>query len=165
MVYRIAGVYRHRIDEILPYFRGATIREDPDETIMLIPPTEPEGAQAEVRAMPAGFYVHWWAERRGLDGRLAGVARDDAALRELIYTHIARWTSELYEREMYADFSRKTGDLVVGRFRLVPFAADPGLSARLIDEGLREVSVYRDRVEELVRTSVSAMATERPATA
>jgi hypothetical protein len=149
MVYRIAGVYRRRIDEILPFFPNAEVREEADETVMVVDPAEPDGVGAEVSAMPAGFYVHWHA-KTSLD-----IA--DQELRNTVFANMGRWTEALYLREMYADFGRKSGELTVGRFRLVPFAADPGLSARLIAEGLGEVRVHRDRVERVIREQLAKL--------
>ncbi len=153
MVYRIAGVYRRRIDEILPFFDKAELREEPDETVLVLPPTSPDGPGAEVRAMPAGFYVHWFARRH--------LSIDDQEERNQVFAHLGRWTEPLAQREMYADFGRKTGDLTVGRFRLVPFAANPALSVRLIEEGLEEVAVYRDRVEAAILDGLHKLAAER----
>lgn len=150
MVYRIAGVYRRRIDEILPFFPNAEVREEADETVMYLDPAEPDGVGAEVRAMPAGFYVHWYA-RSTVEGT-------DQATRDRIYANLGRWTEPLYEREMYADFNRKTGALTVGRFRLIPFAAFPALSARLIEDGLAEVRTYRGRVEATIRDQAAKLA-------
>lgn len=149
MVYRIAGVYRRRIDEIMPFFDNAELREEADETVMLLNATAPGAPAAEIRAMPAGFYVHWYA-RRPID-------LPDQAQRSLVFANLGRWTEALAEREMYADFGRKTGELTVGRFRLVPFAANPALSARLIEEGLDEVRVYRDRVEATIRNQLGKL--------
>jgi hypothetical protein len=153
MVYRIAGVYRRRIDEIRPFFDHAEVREEPDETVMLLSPASPGGPGAEIRAMPAGFYVHWYAKK--------SVGIEDQEQRNTVFANLGRWTEQLYQREMYADFGRKSGDLTVGRFRLVPFAANPALSARLIEEGLDEVRVYRDRVDATIRDKLSKLAAER----
>src|SRR5947209_3128760 len=98
MVYRIAGVYRRRIDEILPFYDRAELREEPDDTILVLPPTAPGEPGAEVRAMPAGFYVHWFARR--------ALGIDDQKARDQVFTHLGRWTDSLYQREMYADFGR-----------------------------------------------------------
>src|SRR5579884_4306384 len=150
MVYRIAGVYRRRIDEILPFFDKAELREEPDDMVLVLPPAAPDGPSAEVRAMPAGFYVHWFAKRR--------LPIDDQKQRDQVFANLGRWTERLYQREMYADFGRKTGELTVGRFRLVPFAANPALSVRLIEEGLDEVAAYRDDVAAAVDEQLRKLA-------
>lgn len=149
MVYRIAGVYRRRIDEIMPFFDRAELREEPDETVMLLNPTAPGEPGAEIRAMPAGFYVHWFT--RG------PIDVGDQERRNQVFANLGRWTEGLVQREMYADFGRKSGELSVGRFRLVPFAAKPALSARLIEEGLDEVRLYRGRVESAIRDQLGKL--------
>ena len=88
MVYRIAGVYRRRIDEILPFFPKAEVREEADETVMYVDPSEPDGVGAEVRAMPAGFYVHWYAKTS------TGIA--DQETRNTVFANMGRWTDPLY---------------------------------------------------------------------
>jgi hypothetical protein len=154
MVYRIAGVYRRRIDEILPFFDKAELREEPDDTVLVLPPATPDGPGAEVRAMPAGFYVHWSARRR--------LPIEEQTRRDQVFANLGRWTEPLYQREMYADFGRKSGELTVGRFRLVPFAANPALSVRLIEEGLAEVAAYADRVAETVEAQLGKLGAAPP---
>src|ERR1041385_8189346 len=100
MVYRIAGVYRRRIAELLPFSDNAPLREEPHDTVLVLPPATPDGASAEVRAMPAGFYVHWFARKR--------LPIEDQEQRNQVFMHLGRWSESLYQREMYADFGRKT---------------------------------------------------------
>ena len=138
MVYRIAGVYRRRIDEIRPSFQDAELIEDADETHLRIA----GDPGADISATPAGFYIHWWSEKAGF--------APEQATRDKLFAKMATWIAELRDDTMYADVSRKSGTLIVGRRRLVPFAADPDLSARLIREGLGEVTALRDRVSALL---------------
>jgi hypothetical protein len=161
MVYRISDVYRRRIDEIAPFFRGAELREEADETVLIIPSgAAPDAPRAEIRAMPAGFYVHWTATKARFD-RAIGSQMPEQDLRNALFAHIATWTEPISKRESYADFNRKTGDLAVGRYRLVPFAANPALSVRLIEEGIEEIAAYRDRVEATVRERMAKMVAEQ----
>jgi hypothetical protein len=67
----------------------------------------------------------------------------------------------LYQKERYVDFGRKTGDLTVGHYHLIPYAADPALSARLIAEGADEVVTDRLRVEAIVRERLLKLVAER----
>lgn len=140
MVYRVTGVFRRRIDEIAPYFPGAELVEEPNDTVLR---SLGKDSSVEVRSTPPGFYIHWWSSHVGLIS--------DQAQRDIVFTNIGRWTEELYQKERYVDFGRKSGDLTVGHYRLLPYAADPALSARLIDEGLHEIVAYRQRVEAIVR--------------
>jgi hypothetical protein len=150
MVYRVTGVFRRRIDEILPYFRHAEVVEEPNDTLLRIRSADPLAGSVEVRSSPPGFYVHWWTAHPGLV--------ETQEQRDIVFSNIGRWTEELYQKERYVDFGRKSGDLTVGHYGLLPYAADPALSARLIDEGMAEIVGYRTRVEAILRQRLAPKA-------
>lgn len=162
MVYRIAGVYRRRIDEIRPHFPDAQIVEDADETVLRITPRNPGDVGIDARATPAGFYIHWWSTRPGFAAGVQAPNLDAATKSHALFAKLGTWTAELNDAQMYANYDRKSDELVVGRYRLFPFAADPDLSARVIREGMDEASRLRRRVEEHVTSRlVAAAATEQ----
>ena len=163
MVYRITGVFRRRIDEILPYFPDAEVVDEPQETVLRLVSTDPCGASVEVRAQPPGFYIHWWTAYPALDRELASVGIEGQELRDIVFTRIGRWTDELYSQERHVDFSRKTGDLTVEHYHLFPYAADPALSARVIGDGLANVVAYRDKVVAILRSRLGELVAERSA--
>src|SRR5205085_10550419 len=134
-----------RIDELRPYFDGAELIEEPDTEVLRLLASQPGGASMEARASAPGFYVHWWSAHPAADRSLGVSGLDEQALRNIVFTNIGRWTDDLYQNERYVDFGRKTGDLTVGHYHLIPYAADPALSARLIDEGADEVITDRVR--------------------
>ena len=161
MVYRVTGVFRRRIDELMPFFRGAELIEQPDTEVLRLVAAEPTGGSFEVQASAPGFYIHWWSSRPAADKALGVAGLDEQELRNIVFTNIGRWTEDLYQKERYVDFSRKTGDLVVGHYRLLPYAADPALSARLIAEGLDQIVDYRERVEGVLRERLQKVIAER----
>lgn len=165
MVYRIAGVYRRRIDEILPYLPQAEIREEVDDYFVCLNAAEPQGASAEIRTTPAGFYVHAWTSHPAidLDLNISGMQPED--IRNVTFANIGRWSDELTTLEAYADINRKTGDLTVGRYHLIPFAADPRLSVEMIREELEGILAFRQRVEDLLRERLTEEATKRASAA
>lgn len=168
MVYRLAGVYKSRIDEIRPFFPGATVVEEPDQIVLRLSNNQTDGAEADVRAMPAGFYVHWWSTHEGIDRFLVGndpilSAIDEQEIRNLLFSNIERWTADLHQRDVYVDFGRKTGLLTTGRYRLVPFSASPSLAVELILEGLELIVQYRARIESTLRAQLLAHIAERAA--
>ena len=161
MVYRVTGVFRRRIDELRPYFADAELVEEPDSEVLRVLAGEPGGGNMEVRASAPGFYVHWWSARPSAD-RLFGLdGLEEQELRNIVFTNIGRWTDDLYQKERYVDFGRKTGDLTVGHYHLIPYAADPALSARLLAEGADEVITDRARVEAIVRERLLKLVAER----
>jgi hypothetical protein len=161
MVYRVTGVFRRRIDELRPYFPGAELIEEPDTEVLRALAREPGGGSLEVRASAPGFYVHWWSAHPAADRSFAHAGLDGEELRNIVFTNIGRWTDDLYQKERYVDFGRKTGDLTVGHYHLIPYAADPALSARLIAEGADEVITDRVRVEAIVRERLLKLVAER----
>jgi hypothetical protein len=161
MVYRVTGVFRRRIDELRPYFRDAELIEEPDTEVLRLLAREPGGGSLEVRASAPGFYVHWWSAHPAADRSLGPAGLEEQELRNIVFTNIGRWTDDLYQKERYVDFSRKTGDLTVGHYHLIPYAADPALSARLIAEGADEVVTDRLRVEAIVRERLLKLVAER----
>ena len=168
MVYRLAGVYKSRIDEIRPFLPGATVVEEPDQIVLRLSNTVPDVANADVRAMPAGFYVHWWSTHESFDRYLAAsdprlAAIEEQEVRNLLFSNIERWTSDMHERDVYVDFGRKNGLLTTGRYRLVPFSASPALAVELILDGLDQIARYRERIESTVRTQALAHAAQRAA--
>jgi hypothetical protein len=161
MVYRVTGVFRRRIEELRPYFPGAELIDDPDtEVLRMLAPTA-GGGNTEVRASAPGFYVHWWSSHPAADRSFGVVGLDEQEVRNIVFTNIGRWTDDLYQKERYVDFGRKTGDLTIGHYHLLPYAADPGLSARLIAEGAEEVVSARLRVEATLRDRLAKLAAER----
>ena len=161
MVYRVTGVFRRRIDELLPYFPSAELIEEPDTEVLRVLAREPGGGSMEVRASAPGFYVHWWSSHPAADRSLGVAGLEEQELRNIVFTNIGRWTDDLYQRERYVDFSRKNGDLTVGHYHLLPYAADPGLSARLLAEGVDEVVSDRVRVETILRDRLQKLVAER----
>jgi hypothetical protein len=161
MVYRVTGVFRRRIDELRPYFEGAELIEEPDTEVLRVLAGEPDGANVEVRASAPGFYVHWWSTHPAADRSFGVAGLDEQELRNIVFTSIGRWTDELYQKERYVDFGRRSGDLVVGHYHLLPYAADAALSARLIAEGADAVITDRRRVEAIVRERLSTLVAER----
>ena len=168
MVYRLAGVYKSRIDEIRPFLPGATVMEEPDQIVLRLSNNVPDAANADVRAMPAGFYVHWWSTQASFDRFLVGVdpilaSIDEQEIRNLLFSHIERWTADFHERDVYVDFGRKTGLLTTGRYRLVPFSASPALAVELILEGLDQIVRYRGRIESTVKAQLLVHVAQRAA--
>ena len=161
MVYRVTGVFRRRIDELRPYFADAELIEEPDTEVLRALASQPGGGSVEVRASAPGFYVHWWSAHPAADRSFAVDGLDEQELRNIVFTNIGRWTDELYQKERYVDFGRKSGDLTVGHYHLLPYAADPALSARLIAEGAEEVVTDRARVEAIVRERLLKLLAER----
>jgi hypothetical protein len=161
MVYRVTGVFRRRIDELLPYFHDAELIEEPESELLRVLSREPGGANMEVRGSAPGFYVHWWSARPAADRSFDATGLGEQELRNIVFTNIGRWTDVMYQKERYVDFSRKTGDLTVGHYHLIPYAADPALSARLIAEGADEVVTDRVRVEAIVRGELQKLVAER----
>ena len=161
MVYRVTGVFRRRIDELLPYFPDAELIEEPDTEVLRRLAGAPGGGNMEVRASAPGFYAHWWSAHPAADRSFGLTGLDEQELRNIVFTNIGRWTDDLYQKERYVDFGRKTGDLTVGHYRLIPYAADPALSARLIAEGADEVVTDRMRVEAIVRERLQKLVAER----
>ena len=161
MVYRVTGAFRRRIDELRPYFANAELVEEPDTEVLRVLAAEPGGGNMEVRASAPGFYEHWWSAHPAADRSFGLTGLDEQELRNIVFTNIGRWTDDLYQRERYVDFGRKTGDLTVGHYHLIPYAADPGLSARLIAEGADEVITDRVRVEAIVRERLQKLVAER----
>jgi hypothetical protein len=161
MVYRVTGAFRRRIDELRPYFPGGELIEEPETELLRMPAGEPGGGHLEVRASAPGFYVHWWSSHPAVDRSLGVMGLDEQELRNIVFNNIGRWTDDLYQKERYVDFGRKTGDLTVGHYHLIPYAADPALSARLIGEGLDEVVADRARVEAILRDRLSKLVAER----
>ena len=161
MVYRVTGVFRRRIDELRPYFPDAELVDEPDTEVLRSLAREPGGGNVEVRASAPGFYVHWWSAHPAADRSFGVTGLDEQELRNIVFTNIGRWTDDLYQNERYVDFGRKTGDLTVGHYHLIPYAADPALSARLIAEGADEVITDRVRVEAIVRERLQKLVAER----
>lgn len=162
MVYRIAGVYRRRIDEIRPHFPDAELIEGSDETMLLVNPPSVDGAGAEIRATPAGFNIHWWSANPSFVDNLRAPGYESKALRQIIYSRLGAWSAELNDNRVYADFNRQTGALIVGQYRLFPFAADPDLSARVIRQGLADAEALRRRVERLIQEHIDAIPAAAP---
>jgi hypothetical protein len=161
MVYRVTGAFRRRIDELMPYFPGAELIEEPDTEVLRVPASKPGGGNLEVRASAPGFYVHWWSSHPAADRSFGLKGLDEQELRNIVFANIGRWTDDLYQKERYVDFGRKTGDLTVGHYHLIPYAADPALSARLIAEGIDEVVADRARVEAILRDRLGKVVAER----
>jgi hypothetical protein len=161
MVYRVTGVFRRRIDELRPYFPHAELIEEPDTELLRMLASETGAANLEVRASAPGFYAHWWSATPAADRNLGVTGLDEQELRNIVFTNIGRWTDELYQKERYVDFGRKTGDLTVGHYHLLPYAADPALSARLIAEGADRVVADRVRVEAILRDRLQKLVAER----
>ena len=161
MVYRVTGVFRRRIDELLPYVPNAELIEEPETELLRLAAAEPGRGNTEVRASAPGFYVHWRSSHPGADRALGVSGLDEVELRNIVFTNIGRWTDDLYQKERYVDFNRKTGDLVVGHYQLLPYAADPALSARLIAQGADDVVLQRERVEALLRDRLQKLVADR----
>ena len=161
MVYRVTGVFRRRIDELRPYFAGAELIEEPDTELLRVLAGQAGGGSVEVRASAPGFYVHWWSTHPAADRSFGVAGLEEQELRNIVFTNIGRWTDDLYQKERYVDFGRKSGDLAVGHYHLIPYAADPALSARLIAEGADEVVTDRLRVEAIVRERLLKLVAER----
>ena len=163
MVYRVTGAFRRRIAELLPFFPGGQLIEEPDTELLRLASSAPLGGNAEVRASAPGFYIHWWSSHPRADRDLGISGLEEQELRNIVFTNIGRWTDDQYKKERYVDFSRKSGDLTVGSYHLFPYAADPGLSARVIAEGVDEIVTHRQRVEGVLRDRLQEVATDRTA--
>ena len=161
MVYRVTGVFRRRIDELRPYFAGAELIEEPNTEVLRALAREPGGGNMEVRASAPGFYVHWWSTHPAADRSFGVAGVEEQELRNIVFTNIGRWTDDLYQKERYVDFGRKSGDLAVGHYHLIPYAADPALSARLLAEGADEVVADRARVEAILKERLQKVVAER----
>lgn len=161
MVYRVTGTFRLRIDELMPYFRHGELIDESETEVLRALADEPGATNIEVRATAPGFYVHWWSVQAAADRQLGVVGFDEQEVRTMVFTHIGRWTDDLYQREWYVDFHPVTGDLTVGHYQLLPYAADPALSARLIQDGSERVVAERKRVESTLRERIQLAVADR----
>ncbi|TAK24730.1 MAG: hypothetical protein EPO26_05825 [Chloroflexota bacterium] len=155
MVYRISGLHRRRIDEIHPFFPGAALIEESDDAVLRVDPTTASGG-IEIRATPTGYYNHWWSSRPVFSATLGD--GDEAKRRGAIFAGIGAWLAQLGDATLYADFNRDTGDLVVGRYQLFPYAASAGLSARIARDGAIDIIGQRKKVESLIQARLSTAA-------
>jgi len=161
MVYRVTGAFRRRIDELRPYFANAVLVEEPDTELLRVLSDQPGDGSMEVRASAPGFYAHWWSSHPAADRSFGLTGLDEQELRNIVFTNIGRWTDDLYQRERYVDFNRRSGDLTVGHYHLLPYGADPALSARLLAEGIDDVVADRLRVEAILRDRLAKVIAER----
>jgi hypothetical protein len=161
MVYRVTGVFRRRIDELMPFFPDATLIEEPDTEVLRLNAKQPGGGNVEVRGSAPGFYIHWWSSHPAADRELGATGLEEQERRGIIFTNIGRWTDDLYQKEWYVDFSRTSGDLTVGHYRLFPYAADPALSARVIAQGIDEIVTARQRAEGVIRDRLQKLVADK----